>query len=47
MTVYVIDSAYDGLMSDKYFTTLEKANAYIAELKMEKYYYATELKGAN
>jgi hypothetical protein len=48
MTIYLINSQYDGLMHDNYFTSLDKANEYLASDKsLSDYCYVTahELEG--
>ena len=41
MTIYLINSQYDGLIHDNYFTSLEKANAYLVDNKLAADYFVT------
>lgn len=41
MTIYLINSQYDGLMHDNYFTSLDKANEYLVSNKLDNFYFVT------
>jgi len=46
MTIYIIDSQYDGVMCDKYFTKKEYAEKYLTDNALERFYYVTEMEVA-